>query len=191
MKDFCYSLVTISRGNSKKSGTQEQGLVNNLICPKNGCLSSTLTFVCYWGRGIKGVHCRLSVASFTEESPVFGFESSAQSDCGMYAQHCRLWFVSELTVRLTFVCKSDWHIYRDEICAWRGHFTKSPSFRLKTYAFPVIECFQGYCDIWDSIFLSKSDGYLDILFLLPICIFSLVILNLFFNLIMEPEWGLA
>ena len=182
--------TTLQYSISKKSETQEQGLVNNLICPKNGCLSSTLTFVCYWGRGIKGVHCRLSVASFTEESPVFGFESSAHSDCGMYAQHCRLWFVSDLPVRLTFVCKvTDIFTEMNIVCV--GHFTKSPSFRLKTYAFPVIECFQGYCDIWDSIFLSKSDGYLDILFLLPICIFSLVILNLFFNLIMEPEWGLA
>ena len=77
VKDFCLFSVTISRKNIKKSETQEQELFNNLICPKNGCLSSTLTFVCYWGGGIKGVHCRLSVASFTEESPVFGFPPTA------------------------------------------------------------------------------------------------------------------
>ena len=44
VKDFCLFSVTISRKNIKKSETQEQELLNNLICPKNGCLSSTLTF---------------------------------------------------------------------------------------------------------------------------------------------------
>ena len=186
MKDFCYSLVTISRGNSKKSGTQEQGLVNNLICPKNGCLSSTLTFVCYWGRGIKGVHCRLSVASFTEESPVFGFESSAHSDCGMYAQYCRLWFVSELPVRLLSYVK--WLIYFEKgiVVTLQNHL-----FRLKTCVLLSNRMFPRVLWYLRFNFLSKSDGYLDILFLLSIWIFSLVILNLFFNLIMEPEWGLA
>ena len=52
----------------------------------------------------------------------------------------------ELPVRLTFVCKvTDIFTEMNIVCV--GHFTKSPSFRLKTYAFPVIECFQGYCDI--------------------------------------------
>ena len=186
MKDFWYSLVTWSRGNTKKSGTQEQGLVNNLICLKDGCLSSTLTFVCYWGRDIKGVHCRLSVASFTEESPVFGFESSAHSDCGMYAQFCRLWFVSELPVRLlSFV--SDWYILRGYCC----HFTKNHLFKVKDFAPSSNRMFPRILWYLRFNFLSKSEGYLDILFLLSIWIFSLVILNLFFNLIIEPEWGLA
>ena len=52
VKDFCLFSVTISRKNIKKSETQEQELFNNLICPKNGCLSSTLTFVGYRGGGI-------------------------------------------------------------------------------------------------------------------------------------------
>ena len=85
----------------KKLFVAKTKLVNNLIRLKDGCLRLHSHFRLLLRGDIKGVECRLSPASFTEETPVFGFRSQlcmVTVNC-MYSV-CLLRFVSELSVRL-------------------------------------------------------------------------------------------
>ena len=94
-------LFVISSRINKKLFVAKTKLVNNLICLKDGCLSSHSHFRLLLRGGYKrrGVQ---TIAGFLHRgnTGVWIRKSAAHSDCELYVQCCLLWFVSELPVRL-------------------------------------------------------------------------------------------